>query len=202
MDDFLLHTQFFKLLPFKMQLQVMDHLRKEEEAMKKSAEAMIMDALTAVLEDEPLEDGTYVHLVHCNASRNQPPGEADMCICLRSKKDLQRRLNNWKEYGTDLLNFYKYCQSIGVSLPWDSYEKFKKMDESLKKVQEQCFPKKEEPMVVENFKLVARLKAQDGYGRRDMVQRLVAEGYTVKEDIVKKEFSGVPDYFLLVYEKA
>lgn len=163
----------------------------------------VLDALSSILEDRPTKNGTYVHLLVCNASRNQPPGEADMCICLKSKKKLIQQLKEWRDYGHNLYGFILYLGTIGENAMkhWDSYEKFKAMNESLKKVQEQCFPKKEEPMV-ENFKLVARLKAQDGYGRRDMVQRLVAEGYTVKEDIVAREFGSVSDYFLLVYEKA
>jgi hypothetical protein len=168
----------------------------------------LYDALDSILEDKPLPNGTYVHLLVCNASRNQPPGEADMCICLKSKKKLLHQVQEWKDYGQSLYDFCMYCKSIGISLPWESFGKFKAMNESLKKVQEQCFPKitiedatKNTYPIETGFKLVARLKAQDGYGRRDMVQRFVAEGYAVKEDIVKKDFTSVPDYFLMVYEK-
>jgi hypothetical protein len=40
----------------------------------------LLDALHALLDDQPLPDGTYVHHLTCNASHREPVGNA-MCSC-------------------------------------------------------------------------------------------------------------------------
>lgn len=53
---------------------IVESVTKERDSLK--------EALTAVLEDRPMTDGTYPHLVHCNTDRRNPPGMPGVtCNC-------------------------------------------------------------------------------------------------------------------------
>jgi len=75
------------------EMSVIEKYEYSECTMLKLEQIGLLEEMAALLEDRPLPNGEYIHILTCNASRREPVGN-EMCSC-----PIGRRIKNLK---TDL----------------------------------------------------------------------------------------------------